>query len=174
MNSPPINIQRDGLYINNEQADQAWSPEFLVASTHPFEGLATVFIDKGSVHTYLPSTITAGYLESIGVYMQNTLGDRTPYRCQGSIPIAKGFLIIGYGPATPTGTDTIIEPVYIPINNNFDITVIVEESPTYPERALAFSIAFHTSGALTADPTPAVLSIQNLGVKPPTMQNAVS
>ena len=44
----------------------------------------------------------------------------------------------------------------------------------FEERALVFMVGLYADVALTAEEVAATISVQNLGVKPPTMQNAVS
>lgn len=175
MSGSPKNIQRDGMFISCEQAPVSFGTEFQIAEPVIYSGTATVNVDFASAQAQEALTLTAAHMATIGVYMQQPLGDRTPYRVHCSFSDSVGFLIVGIAPATPGVGSTIIEPIYISTWIGYiDEMVIVEPNPTYEDRALAFMAASYSNLGKSAVLTTAHISVQNLGLKPPTMQNAVS
>lgn len=180
------NISRDGIYTELSNSQKvAWSTgnantvvDFLV------NGPTAVAIDFNQVssQSHVNTSITGQNKKAIGVFINQPVRDRVPYRVKA---YAAGpdsgvtFLIgVGYAPASITGSDDIIsEPLYLPFNNKFDDLIVVEEEEegdTYYGRPLCFAVVAQSNNAGIGDFLRAHISVQNLGVKGPTMQNAVS
>lgn len=182
--SSPKNIQRDGIFTDLEATHYNWATATTTTGdTVKVNGDPSVYVDKAFVKsdrgaTCAPSATT---LQAIGCFIQQPIGDRTPYRVKVSCPIAdadgKAFIVIGYAPASPSGSDDILaanENALIPFENTFDDLIIIPSLPegdALEDRALCFGIA--VTGAFS-EQLPAHLSVQNLGVKPPTMHNSIS
>lgn len=185
--SAPKNIQRDGTYLNPQNARIGASISAdITAPTGNSTGSVNVDVGFVQYNYGAPISLTAGQVASFGVLMKPPEKDRHPYRIKIHAGITDGSvldenpeigLVIGYAPATPTGTDDAIESAaYFPIaGNQFDELFIIEDLDILDpllDRALYFGIV--VVGPVTAGNLYAHLSVQNLGVKPPTMQNAVS
>ena len=116
------------------------------------------------------------------VYIDPPVGDRVPYRVKahasGADSAVSFMIAVGYAPASITGTDDIIsEPLYLPFHKSIDQLIVVEEEEsgdTYEGRALCFAVIAQADNAGIGDYIRAHISVQNMAVKPPTMQNAVS
>ena len=189
MSGSPKNIQRDGIWcLPKTSAIQPWSTAFLVgAATGLMSGPAAVNPDVGFVqssHTDGQS-LSINELVAIGVYLDPPQDDSTPYRVKASVFLmaenaieSNGVLMLGYGPASPTGTDDVIdEPYYIPFGQKLDELLLVQtldsSDPNYG-RPLAFAVCATSGSTTTNQDILAHISVQNLGTKPPTMINAVS
>lgn len=186
MSGAPKHVQRDGHYIDlDDSAKIAWSADTPNATqTITVNAKTAVEPDFNFVssQSHVVKVIAASNRCCIGCYMQAPVGDRVPYRVKAKAAAASGHLeyaiVVGYGPAAITGAgDVIDEPHYFPFAKEFDDLIIVnEEEPgdTYENRALFFGVMVQGSSAGTGDYFRAELSVQSLGVKPPTMQNAIS
>lgn len=180
----PVNIQRDGTFIDLAAARIDMSSASLITSGTDFANSdGAVHADFASAsHNYAQSvTVVSGSIATFGVFMKQPVRDRQPYRIKmgGTLVTNQGtealVAVIGYGPASLTGTDdTIALSHYFPFITSIDEMVIIEaqlEGDTYFGRPLFIGIGISdvNAGTLFAD-----MSVQNLGVKPPTMQNAIS
>lgn len=189
MNGSPKNIQRDGLWSKPETAlDLAWSTQDnSTATTQRMNSSGSVVMDKGNAHAEYQTVlaITTDYRRSIGVLIQQPEKDNHPYRVLASGNIngfdknLNGFAImVGYAPLSPTGSDDVIEdPYFIPFAEEFDGLIQVPHlvaGDTYFGRALAIGLVAIAGETVSAAHIYGQISVQNLGVKPPTMQNAVS
>ena len=89
------------------------------------------------------------------------------------------MLVVGYAPASPTGSDDVIDqPYFIPFNQGeFDDVIIVpkllDADPNFG-RALYIGVVFCPGTTVSSLPAIGHISVQNLGIKPPTMHWAVS
>lgn len=181
--STPKNIQRDAIYMDPAATRLGLATEVLV-SFDLVNGNS-----DGSVHTdfafaqynYLaPVTVSALSAASFGILIAQPIGDRQPYRVKAYGRVTNEnealAIVVGYAPLAPSGTnDEINKPAYFPFNGEFDELITVDaraDGETYFGRPLYFGIV--AFGALAALRLFADISVQNLGVKPPTMQNAVS
>ncbi len=185
--SAPKNIQRDGTYINPDSARLAFgTSDAVTIQALKINAPTAVAVDINFTQSGVGlETIASGEKAGIGCYINQPIGDRVPYRIKASIEVAteqryntKGIIAIGFAPAAITGVDDVIaEPTYIPFDGTFDDLIIVEAQlggDTYFGRALAVAIVIEPVETITTLPIRANISVQNLGVKPPTMQNAVS
>jgi hypothetical protein len=182
----PKNIQRDGVYVDLDVSESvAFSSNLALTSTDLYiNGPAAVQVDVARVQATpnVVTNVTASNRKAIGCYIQAPIGDRTPYRVKAFAEGANGYsgfgIAVGYAPPSPTGSDDqIVEPVYFPFFKTFDDLIFIEpeaEGDTYEDRALCFALVIQGNASGVADYIFAYLSVQNLGVKPPTMQNAVS
>lgn len=183
MSGSPKNIQRDAIWVSPETTKIGWSITYPLTNVqYAMNASAIVAVDQASVISATAAQALAiGLTTAVGIYIQAPFGDNQPYRVKASIGISgkndfeyTGLIIIGYAPAVPTGSDDLIDaPTVINFKNTFDELVMVDVPITFAGRALAIAVAPLISTTL-ATTTLAQLSVQNLGVKPPTMRNAIS
>lgn len=187
--SSPKNIQRDGHWTEPKTAnDTTWAADELIANTTAkVNGPSAVSVDKANVHGDNVNTysIAANEQRCIGVFIQEPDGDNTPYRVKASANVVGQSqddtdmaILVGYAPASITGTDDVIEDVYyIPFYGEFDdlivVPTLVSGDPFY-DRALCFGIAIQSEAGITTKRLLGHLSVQRLATKPPTMAQAVS
>lgn len=184
--SAPKNIQRDAQFIFPDATrDIGWSADWPVTNpTGRANSDALVQEDFATVHSAHNTAIAiaANNTQGVGVNIRQPIGDRTAYRIKARAQNSQGSfmctsLCIGYALATPTGTNDIIDqPIFLPFDKNFDDLVIIEalsDGDTFYGRALTVAIVIHGGLGFTHYIN-AHLSVQNLGIKPPTMQYAVS
>lgn len=184
MSGAPKNIQRDGIYYEPDGvmvAPTVWT----IPNNPNLNGPASVFYDYGEVQASAGSSFTSliNQVAGVGLHIEPARVDRVPYRVKASVHMFNfdhntGVIGIGYGPATVTGLgDTINGVRYIPFKDTFDEVIMVEpemEGDTYYNRPVAFIVALAPKSAVSSDMALLHMSVQNLAVKPPTMQNAVS
>lgn len=184
--SSPKNIQRDGRWTKPETAsDLALATETtIITTTIKVNADPVVYVDMAQAHiSNAAFAITTANQRCIGCYLTPPVGDNVPYRVKASItafgqPVYNNdqAIVIGYAPAVITGTDDIIEdPYYIPFQSSFDDLIIVPalvSGDPFFGRALCIALACQTAQA--SNHVLGSISVQSLGVKPPTMQNAVS
>ncbi len=184
MSGSPKNIQRDGIWLSPETARQTWSITYPITNTtYAMNSDALVATDQASVISDPASqSLGLGLTTAVGIFIQQPVSDNQPYRIKASMGISalpdynqNGMIIIGYAPASITGSDDLINvPKIICFKNTFDDLVYVDVPVTYADRPLAIMVAPLVGVALVNLNVLGQLSVQNLGVKPPTMQNAVS
>lgn len=183
--SAPKNIQRDGTYA---QPGSALIP---ITTSGPYtaptvtcDGLVHYDYGKAQAGYTAQLTVTADNVGAFGVFIQQPRRDRHPYRVKASIVVqddtgqehdARFMLLIGYASAAiTTDSNVISDPIYIPFSNQIDDLIILEDvlstDPNYGQPAF-FGIA--VLGPVTDATYFGHISVQNLGIKPPTMQNAV-
>lgn len=183
--SAPKNIQRDGTYADPHKAMVASSAS-VSASTPGANSDGNVHYDYGSAqHNYATTTVTntAGNVSCFGVWMTPPRKDRHPYRVKINGHLIgteeenpRLALVIGYAQDTITGTDLLQDPIYLPIDGGqMDDLIIMEDVlKTNPDYDMPIYFGIAVIGIATAATYFAQISVQNLGVKPPTMQNAIS
>lgn len=188
MSGAPKNIQRDGIFADPDSAKFTFSTVNAAnVGNILLNGPTAVNMDFASIACDVTDAITVTGSEkcAMGLYINGPIGDRTPYRVKatlkagGTAPeVSNALLAIGFAPSSITGSDDIIVlPVYIPFKEEFDDIIIVESQisgDTFFGRALAIAVVLQPSSTITTKSIYATLSVQNLGVKPPTMQNAIS
>ena len=189
MSGAPKNIQRDGFWIEPKTADELTWPTFSTVTSPTFNANAKTAVHTDYAQCFARSDMTVGadQIELIGVYMSPPEGDNFPYRVKASMGQLIGgaaahtqCIVIGYGPASPTGSDDAIdEPYIIPFLHGvgFDELITVpalDSGDANFGNPLFFGVGFMAGSAQSGIFTTACLSVQNLGVKPPTMHNAVS
>ena len=188
MSGSPKNISRDATWIEPKTADDLTWPTQTAqnSATVTVNAKTAVHTDKANATCRAAMTVSSQFLECIGVYMQAPVGDNVPYRVKADLVVVgqsgtfnNQAVVVGYGPASPTGTnDTIDEPYFITFDQQrFDDLIIVPAldsgDPNYG-RPLFVGVAHLAGQAVSGLYCFAHVSVQNLGVKPPTMQNAVS
>lgn len=183
--SAPKNIQRDGTYLYPKDVLIVPGSEYLATATTVLSnGPSATAIDyaKATLDFEANTAITILFARTFGIFINQPVGDRHPYRVKAALAYheyvgAVSNLIIGYGPATQTGSDDVItEIVKIPFLSIYDDLIIVDALPpgdALENRSLFIGIELNPAVAITATAR-GHISVQNLGVKPPTMQNAVS
>lgn len=118
------------------------------------------------------TTIGPNQWANLGLLIEPPGKDRIPYRVQASVN-SKAAVVLGYAPVTIAAGDIAISlPRYIPFVGTFDGLITVEPADIYAGRALYIGVA--TAEQVTNGNLAGYVSAQNLGVKPPTMQNAIS
>lgn len=175
MSGSPKNIQRDAIWINPDTTDNVgWGSQFSpVAATPVFDNSGSVNVDYGVAQMRENATITAGNVVAAGVLMDKIAGDNVPFRIKACVQLG-GSIIVGWADASPTGSDdNINDAFFIPFVYTFDDLIMVPDSDTYTDRSLCVAIAPQPPSGLSASPLVATLSVQSLGVKPPTMHFTV-
>lgn len=184
--SAPKNIQRDGTYAEPGAALISIASSAPATAPNVYSD-GTVHYDYGMAHAGYTAQLSVAPFEvgAFGVWIQQPKKDRQPYRVKASIAIqdANGqtsepvsTLVIGYASGPITGASHILsDPIYIPLHRYYDDLVILEdvlqESDNYG-MPVFFGIA--VLGEVADAIYFGHVSVQNLGVKPPTMQNAIS
>lgn len=183
------NIQRDAIWINPDSSDdRGWSNNSLLSAQQFLcSGDPTVKYDYACVQTnpVVQVSVTVANQKAVGVFMQQPIGDNTPYRIHAACNVSgvartntNTCIGIGYGPATLTGaSDTIVDPYYLPFYETFDGLVMIPSLPAgdpLEDRALCFAICLRGGFAIQSEYVTAHISVQRLSVKPPTMHNAVA
>lgn len=181
--SAPKNIQRDALYIDLNPATRlTWgSLNDLDGTTAVVTTGSSVVYDYGSAIAREGVAFQDGKYTACGVAIQQPIGDRIPYRVKASsdrITTGSGspLIIVGYTDENNTvGQNAPVEAVaLIMFKGYFDDLIIMEPNPqAYLGRPLIFGVGYATSDN-NFEVLAGQISVQNLGVKPPTMQNAVS
>ena len=176
------NIQRDAFWSTLKEADElSWGSDRLIASqTMYINADATIYDDIGKARNDHTSVlvIAAGSYRGFGLFMQQTGDDDTPYRVKMYSNTANfiAHLGIGYGPASPTGTDDEISeiafftPIYGAIDDIF-ILPKLDSGDTYYARPVAFGVFASFNGGIVPH---CGLSVQRLATTPPTFSTAVS
>ena len=187
--SAPKNIQRDGLWTKPDSSeDLSFGASVLVSAAPQVNSDGAVHVDYAQAHSIRTATFTTSgvdHCRCMGVLMQPPDGDNTPYRVKASAHIQSladysewHAIVVGYAPASPTGSnDQVAQSYWIPFKKHFDDLIMVPAldsgDPNFG-RALVIAVAMCPGPAITNYTAQAQLSVQNLGIKPPTMQNAVS
>lgn len=181
-----VNLQRDAIFANLDTTDiVGYSADSLLSlDTFLSNSNAVVYDDfwSASADSTVVTSVASLQRKGMGLNLRQPVGDRTPYRVKayvGDVGVVNTFaLAIGYPPAVITGTDDIIsEMVTLPFTSKFDEMIIVEALPDGDpliDRAIHFAIVVNAPAGGIAGYFAALLSVQNLGMKPPTMAQAVS
>ena len=181
----PVNIQRDGWYCNLKTSDNIpFGTPYSHTNTTPgvnTDGLVHDDYFSASSDYTATNTMAAGWMATFGGFIAPPLGDRQPYRVHASILIpvdgdAMGCITLGWGPATITGTnDLISQPKQLAFYVSANSMFVCELAPTVEEgRPLFVGVSVAATKQLTDATIQAHVSCQNLGLRPPTMQNAIS
>jgi hypothetical protein len=179
-----INLQRDGVFYESGSNEVTWATQYVESSETALVTIPPVVnYDYGVVYSNrFQTSWTTTQLRAIGLAMQHPQGDRTPYRVKAGILVSgdEGFraqIMVGYGPASlASGIDLQVdEPRYFPLVSDDEI-IVENQLPgdTYYGRPVIFSVVIAPPKTNANAVVFAHLSVQNLGVKPPTMQNAIS
>lgn len=189
MSGPANNIQRDATWIIPDDTVDltAWPSATNLNTGQVFANAKTaVHPDVGSCQIRRQMTLAQDQLECVGVYMDPPRGDNTPYRVKANLTmvgmsgtICNGAIVVGYAPASITGSDDIIDNVNIITFDQepYDDVIMVpplDSGDSNYGRPLFFGVAHLAGQAATNIYAFAYLSVQNLAIKPPTMQNAIS
>lgn len=189
MSGPFVNIQRDGSYVKVESAAGKLSfpaGNDPTSATLIVNAKTTVF-DMYGYAQLAPSkySIIGDQLNTIGLYMDPPRLDRYPYRVKVSVAASDSIgqnvnmvLIVGYAPETIVGLDDEVAfPQYIPFRDTMDDLIIIEPLPSgdaLEDRPLYFGLGVQPIEDIASDHVYGHISVQNLGIRPPTMHNAIS
>jgi hypothetical protein len=183
--SAPKNIQRDGIWTDPRSTKLIWPAESAaVPASISVNAKTSVHTDAAEVCIEDTDSITGGTQVGAGIYINPPVGDNTPYRVKASLRINQSatdfstYIVIGYGPVSPTGSaDAIVIPLRTPFKDSIDELFMVpalDSGDAYFGRPLFVGISLETGTTITNKRIVAHLSVQSLGISPPTMQNAVS
>lgn len=197
MMGPAKHVQRDGVYLQPGAKIVSWGSRTSLITVN---GVATtidaVAYDYGAVYANHTNThnLSPGEYKAIGINIVQPAGDRLPYRVQAAIGCPQfqnysGFIMVGFTPAPaevtmlPEGPELLAvdqqveKPVFIPFQRTFDGLIVIEPevsgSPDI-DKSITFAVGITADSEITAASILGMLSAQQLGVRPPTMQNAVS
>lgn len=188
MSGSPKNIQRDCIWVELKTADELTfgNPSNINAATYIANAKSAVHSDKANAFTRAMVTMAIDQIELIGVYLEPPDQDNTPYRVFADLvinaqsgTIDNACVVVGYGPATPTGVNDVIdEPYILPFNQNrFDDCIMVppllSTDPNYG-RPLFFGVGPLASNAIAGLFTVAHISVQRLAVSAPQMIYSVA
>lgn len=170
------NLQRDQSHTTSKNLGIAsFSSSTTIASnTFNINAPVTVFSDVAAAQSLgLSPGFTAGNWGSFGVFLQPPATDDTPYRVKGHVRGAQAYVVVGIGPASPSGTDDNCSLIAaFPVSGEFDEMINVinlpESDPDFG-KSIAFGIA---SG--DANLTEGFISVQRLAAAPPQYASSVS
>lgn len=179
--SAPKHIQRDGHYVSPfiPASDISYVLN-TIGVLPPSAGIQPIiFYDYGNVTASEEVTIPDGGYALIGIVIDPPRKDRLPYRVKANVQGAGAIILGNVAPG-----DVAVSPVavlnrrVIPFRDTFDDLIIVSpdtsvEDGEYDPLFIGVATYDENPGA-TAVTLSSSLSVQNLGIKPPTMQNAVS
>lgn len=178
------NIKRDGFHLEVKNTNEsAWSSTFVTTADTALinAGDPSVKDEFASARADMTSgvSVAAASWKGIGCYISPPGVDMTPYRVKAYAMNLYGTadfrLVIGYAPASITGTDDTLSPINVlPFGYNFDDIIMVPALPAgdpLEGRALAFGLML---GETATSVIYAALSVQKLSVAPPAFAQAVS
>lgn len=158
------NISRDAFWIN---ALETTSKINFSTTTQEIATNGTVNQVVGSVASADVSGTGGNY--GVGVLMDSNDEERTPYRVKAYVPTNDNvYIIVGYAPASPTGSDIPEQPWMMHMVGEFDEIIMLPATTTYAGRAIMFGIKTELVAIQHA-----VLSVQKLDVSPPQFAIAV-
>lgn len=165
------NVNRDSFHLTLNQSEIAWSGN----GSGFFNSSGNVNDSKAYASSFSVSNIAN--TSAFGVFMKAPLEERQPFRVKAKIrsdDINNTFLIIGYAPASITGTDDVLTKIkYFPsssgeIDEIFMIEPVDSLDPNYL-RPIGFGIV-----SLQNVTNYAHISVQNMGISPPAFSMGVS
>lgn len=165
-----INIQRDGFWINlDAKASLTWGKgEPITAEIPTCNNNNHMNIAVGVAEARSESEAKDNHVSSIGCLMSQLPGDNTPYRVKATLETkngSRGAIIVGYADKVTTGRDDRINQAsYILFDAKFDDLIMVPYNPEYVDRPLIFALGAY------GKPVVGNISVQTLGITPPTMQ----
>ena len=179
--SSPVNIQRDGHWITIENSKLlTWPTALTIASgTINMNSDGVVYDVFSSARPDFRSapTVPVDSWESVGTWMRPPDVDVSPYRVKAkAISESTTLLVVGYGPASITGTNDLMSDIFVmPVVGEIDTMLMIpnllDSDPNY-ERAIGFGLA------ITAAPSSAglvgALSVQRLASTPPQLAQSTS
>lgn len=179
-----VNLRRDGFFHDIYDTGKSSFSAALAGSVKALTvnaGDLTVYDTFASLRVDRTAGVTcaAASWRGAGCFISQPGADMTPYRVKAYartlIPTTNFAIIVGYAPATITGSDdALAENIVIPFDTSFDQLLMIPKLPegdTYEDRALAFGILI---GECTSQLVQAHLSVQKLSVSPPAFAQSVS
>ena len=170
--------------LTNIDRDSLWYTNLLVTARQSWPATDFRYNSDGAVYDHIASVKSAtgalttgvGVYRSIGVNMKAPIEEYTPYRVKARLPTGrKGVIVIGYAQATITGTEDLISEVQsIPFHEKFDEIIninYVDSTSTYYGRPIAITVS---AEEVATESVWAFMSVQNLGVAPPSYAKGVS
>ncbi len=177
-----VNLQRDAVFVSPEQAIVDFgSPGAINESTDVLADTDGIVYD--TYHSARNSTSTSATFANdtlaatLGILMRPPGSELTPYRVkcygQGSDPLFRFSLVIGYAEGTITGTDDVITfPMLYSFEKQLDELFLLEPAGTTGTSPIFFGIAIQ--GIVTAAVLQVQLSVQRLATAPPQFSQSVS
>lgn len=170
--SAPVNIRRDGFWTNPLVTARLTfgTPTAPLAGNPGFNNDNVVKFDQAAVMIAESLTMSALQVACAGVQMNHIQHDNMPLRIQAKT-LESSQLIIGWCDAVTTGVDDAInEAFFMPFLYDCDCTIVVPPPTTgYEGRALAVAVGVYPFSAKSAQDTIMSLSVQSVGISPPTM-----
>lgn len=177
--SSPKHIQRDGTHISPYPgtAVVAYGLNDIGVLPAIAGTRGGIDYDYGWVTANEEITIPDGGYALIGVVIDPPRKDRIPYRVKASV-FGQGAIILGEIRGA-TGSPVSVQDVRpIPFRDSYDDLLIIEPNYLVDDgdyNPIFIGVATYDEDAgVTAVRRASQISVQNLGIKPPTMQNAVS
>ena len=177
-----LNLQRDMFHIptldDTEQSPFS-SSETGIANSIKVTGNATVQSERAVCRTTKAAvSVTAGSWKGCGVYFEPPRTDDTPYRVKGYFtPGVEAYVFVGYGIASPTGTDDNVTNVNaFPIGDDgkFDEMILMPNLDSgHAKYGLPICFGFGV-GNNSATDIVGMLSVQRLAQAPPPFASTVS
>lgn len=174
-----VNTDRDFFATTLKDTDELGLGTVTLVSTNSvtvnanatvYDGNASCRFDKTSA-----PTIAANSWAGIASYIRPPDVEAVPYRVKAyGNPTYQILAVgIGYCPASPTGTNDVIDPVAVfPFETKFDELFMIpslDSADPYYGRSLAFClICYYSAGFLSGG-----LSVQNLSTVPPMYSASV-
>lgn len=183
MKGSPKNLHRDGMWIKPRTlSNLSWGTQTAFGTTQLLANAdPSTYDNQAQAHAYDANFgLTNGNVKVIGCYMKEPTGDNTPYRVIAGQEIVgqydviySSFLVVGYAPASPTGTDDTIDQVFlIPFVSEFDGLLVVpplDDSDANYGRALFIGVGVACDANLSSQDIMACISVQRLATTPPTL-----
>lgn len=179
------NVQRDGFWLDPNQDRGTVSSNYPESQSNViFNNPGLVFTDFGTNvldHT-VSQTITTAV--AFGIIMAPPYGDNWPFRIKAGVNVQgvdssqlSANLCVGYVTTAPTGSDdTMVKTRKIPFPGVGETMMMVTpqlQGDTYYGDPIAFAIEVQSTATISNASVMGAISVQNMGIKPPTMQNAV-
>ncbi len=167
------NIQRDTFWIYpSEQRNLQWSGIQSIHNNLPVCNCAGgVNIDVGMAHARQNISLKLGQMVCIGTLMIQVPKDNSPYRVKARTPGEAG-IIVGYLREQYKSENNVIhDPLMITFNDFYDDILMLPDD--IPNRSYPVIFALANMDRVSKNKV-GTISVQNLGLKPPTMQKAVS
>ena len=188
-----VNLLRDQNHCNPAQSQLTFPGNFFTINSGTVKMNSTGVVNqtKGSCHM-MQSTVTGAgrnAWQAAGLYMTQPIVDDTPYRVKAYVQghLSDIWIIVGYGPSSPTSQDTLTKVIPFPISKygssshdplagKFDDIILLPgliPSDTDYQKPIAFAVAMATDAALQTEGS-FHLSVQNLSKTAPQFAASMS
>lgn len=181
MSGSPVNLQRDSMFRNTEEAAIQFGGGDLFNETTKIRTNAdpTVYDDYAKVRSSRAQvfSLAATLVYTLGLYLRPPEAGLSPYRIKAYVgcddPVVKFHIVMGFAPTTITGSNDDID-VYETLNfqDHFDdLIMLPQEAIGTHSQFIGIMIKGETSGSVIVN---ASLSAQRLATSPPQFSQSVS